>query len=169
MTAFHKYPGAFDEVVDSPPTEQQVLGRYERFGTTFADHPARNGSEQAPNPLALLPFLNASSWQDNPIPSRRWLVRHRIPMSNVTLLQGDGAAGKTTIALQLCVAVACGLDWLGALIDEPGASCSFRAKKMRMSCIVELQTSSNIGISHSGSLGAYIYSVRHVMMSPSPV
>jgi RecA-family ATPase len=43
-------------------------------------------------------------------------------MSSVTLLQGDGAAGKTTIALQLCVAVNSGLDWLGALIEEPGPS-----------------------------------------------
>jgi RecA-family ATPase len=126
MSAFYEYPGAFDEVVDSPPTEQQDADRYERLGTTLADHPARNGSEQATDPL---PFFNASSWQNEPIPPRRWLVPARIPMSNVTLLQGDGAAGKTTIALQLCVAVACGLDWLGALIDEPGASMFFSGEE----------------------------------------
>jgi RecA-family ATPase len=106
-------------VVDSPPTEQ-------------AEHPARNDSDPGQpgsDPRALLPFLNASSWQDEPIPRRRWLVQHRIPMSNVTLLQGDGAAGKTTIALQLCVAVACGLDWLGALIEESGASMFFSGEE----------------------------------------
>lgn len=71
-------------------------------------------------PILPLPFIGAASLQDNPIPDRKWLVHNRIPMANVTLLNGDGAAGKTTIALQLAAAVDRGTDWLGGVIDHPG-------------------------------------------------
>src|SRR5689334_19490826 len=84
-----------------------------------------NGVRAAPSPAPVpakvepLIFRRASDWQGQSVPERRWLVRNRIPMANVTLLSGDGAAGKTTIALQLAVAVASGAgDWLGAVIDE---------------------------------------------------
>src|SRR5260370_18998949 len=51
----------------------------------------------------------------------RWLVTNRIPAGKVSLLSGDGATGKTTIALQLAVAVAVASpDWLGSAIETPG-------------------------------------------------
>lgn len=74
-------------------------------------------------------FTEASIWQDKPIPPRRWLVHQRIPMATPTLLSGDGATGKTTLALQLTVATRRGTDWLGAVIDEPGPAVFFTAEE----------------------------------------
>ena len=67
-----------------------------------------------------LNFINAAAWAGQEVPQRRWLVQNRIPMSKVTMLSGDGAAGKTTIAMQLAVGVVRGTDWLGAVVNEPG-------------------------------------------------
>ena len=80
-----------------------------------------------------------------PVPPRRWLVPHRIPLPNVTMLSGDGAAGKTTITLQLCVATVRGTDWLGSPIDEPGPAIFFTAEEeddeihRRLAAVIEHQ------------------------------
>lgn len=58
-------------------------------------------------------ILDPITWQDHPIPERRWLVADMIPMLNVTMLSGDGGVGKTIVALQLMVACALGKLWLG--------------------------------------------------------
>src|SRR5712691_6545615 len=76
-----------------------------------------------------LTFIDAASWQDADIPPRRWLAHNRIPIRNVTLLSGDGAAGKTTIALQLCVGTVRTGDWLGAVIDERGIALFITAEE----------------------------------------
>jgi RecA-family ATPase len=79
-----------------------------------------NGGAQAPE-LQPLPSFDVGDFEGRSLPVRRWCVHDRIPMRNVTLLSGDGATGKTTIALQLAVLVATSQnDWLGAMIDEPG-------------------------------------------------
>lgn len=84
--------------------------RYERF----------NGSQQQAQPITPLPFIRASSFAGKPVPARRWLVRDRIPMAKVALLSGNGAIGKTAVALQLAAATVRGTDWLGGVIDEGG-------------------------------------------------
>jgi RecA-family ATPase len=48
-------------------------------------------------------------------------------LRNVALLSGEGAAGKTLLALQLGVAHALGRDWIGT-IPEPGAFLYFGAE-----------------------------------------
>src|SRR5262249_10734407 len=48
-----------------------------------------------------LRFLDLAKWQNAPVPERQWAVRDRIPLNNVTLLSGEGAAGKTIVGLQL--------------------------------------------------------------------
>ena len=53
------------------------------------------------------------------IPARKWIVPNYIPHKTVTLLSGDGGSGKTKLAIQLAVARALGLDWIG-LMPEPG-------------------------------------------------
>lgn len=80
-------------------------------------------------PIRPLDFSSVAEWHGQDVPERRWLVPRRIPMANVTLLSGDGAAGKTTIALQLCVAVVCGSDWLNAVIDQQGLAFFFTAEE----------------------------------------
>jgi RecA-family ATPase len=90
-------------------------------------------------------LLRASAWQGIPVPQRRWLVPDRIPLPYVTMLSGDGAAGKTTITLQLCVATVRGTDWLGWPIDEPGPVIFFTAEEdsdeihRRLAAIIEPQ------------------------------
>jgi RecA-family ATPase len=62
-----------------------------------------------------LPFVDMSAWDNEPIPDQEWAVLNRIPLRQAALFSGEGAAGKSTIALQLCAAHALGRDWLGAL------------------------------------------------------
>ena len=88
---------------------------------------------QAPQdqPIEPLAFFDAAAWHDQPVPERKWLVPGRIPDSKVTILSGDGAIGKTTIALQLCAAVVRGADWLNAVVDRKGPAMFFSAEEDR--------------------------------------
>ena len=43
-----------------------------------------------------------------PAPAREWLIPEWLPASRVCLLSGPGAVGKSRLALQLAVAIACG-------------------------------------------------------------
>jgi RecA-family ATPase len=48
----------------------------------------------------------------------RWLATNRIPAGDATILSGDGGGGKTTVALQLAVAVEQDLgEWLGTTCE----------------------------------------------------
>jgi RecA-family ATPase len=103
--------------------------------------PTKDHAGQAPK----LEFLDPSTWSDRPVPPRRWLVSNRIPLGVPTMLNGDGAAGKTTIALQLIVATARGTDWLGRPVDAPGSVIFFSAEEdadevhRRLAAILEHQ------------------------------
>jgi RecA-family ATPase len=66
-------------------------------------------------------------WDSTPAPSRPWAVTNRIPISQPTLFSGEGAAGKTLVELQLCVAHVTGRDWLGGL-PEPGPAIYYGAE-----------------------------------------
>ncbi len=69
--------------------------------------------------LPALKLVSAASFAERPAPERAWIVRELIPDRNVTDLSGDGGLGKSLVALQLCVAIATGTDWLGHM-PEPG-------------------------------------------------
>jgi RecA-family ATPase len=62
-----------------------------------------------------LRIINPVQWRDEPVPEREWIVRDWIPAKTVTLLSGDGAVGKSTLALQLGTARALGRDWIGTM------------------------------------------------------
>jgi RecA-family ATPase len=105
----------FARAAEAEPEQPKVNGK----GHDDAQHAKDQQSE--PKPPEPFPFIRASSFDGQKAPARRWLVNNRIPMRNVTLLSGDGAVGKTTIAMQLAVAVATDmLDWLQNVIDERG-------------------------------------------------
>jgi RecA-family ATPase len=46
---------------------------------------------------------------------REWAVPDRIPATNLTLLSGEGAVGKSILLLQLSAAIVLGRDWIGTL------------------------------------------------------
>ncbi len=80
--------------------------------------------------IAPLQTRDVSDWEGKEPPDRDWIVKNRIINRNVTMLAGDGAAGKTTVALQLCVCVASGMpDWLHGLVDRPGPVLFFSAEE----------------------------------------
>jgi RecA-family ATPase len=97
-------------------------------------HPSTNGQDDAAPPweepppadendhgeTQPLPFINISEWDSEPVPTRQWAVADRIPLRQPTLFSGEGAIGKTLIALQLSVAHVTARDWLKT-IPEPGS------------------------------------------------
>jgi RecA-family ATPase len=74
-----------------------------------------------------LPFIDMSKWDDKPAPPRLWSVRDRIPLRQPALFSGEGAIGKTLLALQLSAAHVLGRDWLG-MLPEPGPAIYFGAE-----------------------------------------
>ncbi len=56
-------------------------------------------------------------WHGKPTPRRQWCVEGLIPQANVTMLNGDGGLGKTLLAMQLQVAAALGVPWLGVQME----------------------------------------------------
>jgi RecA-family ATPase len=59
----------------------------------------------------------ASEFIERAAPTRRWIVPEFVPAETVTLLSGDGATGKSLLALQLAVAAALRRQWLGKSIS----------------------------------------------------
>jgi RecA-family ATPase len=57
--------------------------------------------------------INPVDLAGRPVPERMFLAGPLIPFPNVTLLYGDGGAGKSQIGLQLAVARAIKKEWLG--------------------------------------------------------
>ena len=73
------------------------------------------GQIHQPAPLTL---ICPPAWRDLPLEPMRWLATNRIPADDATILSGDGGGGKTTVALQLAVAVEQDLgDWLGTVCE----------------------------------------------------
>jgi RecA-family ATPase len=96
-------------------------------GEEFLRQHGANGSGH----IEPLTYVNLRDWQDQPVPQQEWLAYRRIPHENVTLLGGDGATGKTTIGLQLCIATVTGKEWLGSLVDRPGSALFFTAEESK--------------------------------------
>jgi RecA-family ATPase len=88
---------------------------------------ANGHAEPWEQPAAELPFIDMSNWDTEPAPERAWAVKDKIPLRQPTLFSGEGAIGKTLIALQLCVAHVTARDWLGEL-PEPGPAIYFGAE-----------------------------------------
>jgi hypothetical protein len=81
--------GASVSIIDEPPPATSP----EEFGIGDAASAVETAEE-----LPALAFLEPAEWEGQPIPPRQWLVPHRIPLANVTMLNGDGAAGYAKAA-----------------------------------------------------------------------
>lgn len=68
--------------------------------------------------VADLQFLRVSDLAGKQPLERDWLITDWIPGNQVTLLYGDGGTGKSQIAMQLCLSVASGANWLGLPAKE---------------------------------------------------
>jgi RecA-family ATPase len=54
----------------------------------------------------------------DPEPQRKWIVEDVVPDETLTLVTGEGGIGKTTLALQLAVAMRIDGDWLGMKVTQ---------------------------------------------------
>jgi RecA-family ATPase len=90
-------------------------------------HPDLTDEVEAADIGESLAFIDMSGWDAEPIPPRLWSVRDRIPLRQPTLFSGEGAIGKTLLALQLAAAHALGRDWIG-MLPEPGPAIYFGAE-----------------------------------------
>ncbi len=61
----------------------------------------------------LIDTIDPAEWEDCETPVRRWLLDGFIPLQQMTLLTGPGAAGKSLASQQLCTCVAMGRPFLG--------------------------------------------------------
>jgi RecA-family ATPase len=87
----------------------------------FARPGVLSESDTQPNEKTGIPaleFFGADELLSTPASPRRWRVEPWIPQAETTLFAGDGGTGKTTLALQLCVACAAGIDWLGLKVQS---------------------------------------------------
>lgn len=91
---------------------------YDQDTGEIVEQPAARAAVNAKTPIEL-EAINAATFAGQAIPEQLWLVDNLIPHANVTLLSGDGATGKSLLALQLGVATATAGDWLG-LKPHPG-------------------------------------------------
>ncbi|HEX8837672.1 MAG TPA: AAA family ATPase [Candidatus Acidoferrum sp.] len=75
--------------------------------------------KSTPPPQAAIPEpADIREWDFISPPMPQWAVPELIPLREVTLLSGEGAAGKSTIALHLAAATALGLGWIAGVPDK---------------------------------------------------
>jgi RecA-family ATPase len=92
--------------------DKSAAARDDRFRQRFANIPelVRSAREligaKGPGVDEPLPYVDMNTWDDVPPPPRQWVVHDRIPLQQPTLLSGEGAAGKSILALQLLCATA---------------------------------------------------------------
>jgi RecA-family ATPase len=108
----------------APDAEVEGLAEAEAVKTKVEAETPPQADENINEPL---PFVNISEWRVDHAPPRDWGVLERFPIKNVSLLSGEGAAGKTLLLLQLGVAHALGRDWMGTL-PKPGPFLYFGAE-----------------------------------------
>lgn len=73
----------------------------------------RTSVSPTPEKPAVLNIVKASEFDGKEKPVREWHVKELIPAANVTILNGDGATGKSLLSLQLAIATATGDRWIG--------------------------------------------------------
>jgi len=91
-----------------------IEGARAKWNKPDADNRQQSASQASQQPL---PFIDMSTW-DEDVPPREWTVRDIIARRIPFLLSGEGATGKTLLALQLAVAHVLGRDWLGTLPEQ---------------------------------------------------
>jgi RecA-family ATPase len=110
---------AFDRAVTKPPLDEPPPPKGEDdygFGgrTTAQDEDDIDREERdLDGRIVEAPLLAR-----DPEPERKWIVEDVIPDETLTLVTGEGGIGKTTLALQLAVAMRTDGDWLGMKVKQ---------------------------------------------------
>jgi AAA domain len=103
--------------MNGPPFDPHYFDSLANFGETVEPMTTCNGhNAKAPT---FRRIINPADWEGVPVPPREWIVPDYIPHKTVTLLYGDGATGKSLLAMQLAAARALAGEWIG-LLPEPG-------------------------------------------------
>ena len=100
---------------DAPPPEEPA-GFFNPAGSLTSTTSQR---QDKPRQSIKMEFVSAASLAEKAVPRQRWHVPDLIPASNVTILSGDGSAGKSLLAIDLAVATADASEWIGTM-PEPG-------------------------------------------------
>jgi RecA-family ATPase len=95
--------------LDAPSWEMGMEPWRPQAETKDTTEPA---SKDSSSPLC---FVNIADWCQHDPPPRDWAVRDRFPLRNVSLLSGEGSAGKTILLMQLAAAHVLGRGWLDTL------------------------------------------------------
>lgn len=74
--------------------------------------------DEPAKPLRASRFYSATSLKGKAVPPREWLADGLVPQKTVTLLGGDGGAGKSLLAMQLAAAVSTSGRWIGKPVSE---------------------------------------------------
>ena len=80
--------------------------------------PALPGQCEDWNEPAELRVISAASFAGKPVPEREMLVEGLIPAKIAAGLYGEGAVGKSLLALMLAVAIVIGVMWLGRRVKQ---------------------------------------------------
>lgn len=97
------------------------------------------------SPDAPIPAVSPSEWRDKPLIEREWTVGGLIPRRSVTSLSGNGATGKTLLAIQLAAAMQFHAPWLGLNV-APGRALIYTAEDDEH----ELQRRFSVVTEHAG-------------------
>jgi RecA-family ATPase len=76
---------------------------------------------QIETPADRLVLVSAASFEGQPVPQDNFLIDGVFPSHCVSMLSGDGGTGKSTLALQLAVAVQFGTNWIGRPVNARGS------------------------------------------------
>ena len=137
MSAFREYSGAFDELVDSPPTEQHQMhgketsnGQGKNRGVT--EPPSANGPGdyglKPPTPrspdITLIPFNQIRLGTQ-----RRHLIKGLIPRVGLTVMWGPPKCGKSFWIFDALMHIALGWHYRGRRVQQgPVIYCAFEGQ-----------------------------------------
>lgn len=100
---------------DELPPLDAYADEFEQPAPRLSVVPAAGAGDElpAPEPAVTIPTVDVAGVWDNPSPEPDFVWDKHIPRGHVCLLSGHGGSGKSTAALQMCVAVAMGLPLWG--------------------------------------------------------
>jgi RecA-family ATPase len=106
------------EASSCPPSSSPPSPSSSSPASSPPSQPSPSRGDDPKPKLPPLPFIDMSKWDEEPVPEQEWAVPNRIPLRQVVLFSGEGAAGKSTIQLHQFAAGVLGCDWLGTMPME---------------------------------------------------